>query len=310
MRLGRLVLLMRNSDLVSSHWVRRGSATVRHHRSESECDNEQETQQGHVTPHRLARNFAPVGRSMHSLPLFVRLAGRPVALIGSGPAADAKRRLLERAGAAIVNEAGATALAIVANGDEAATARLKARGVLVNVVDRPELCDFTLPAIVDRSPVLVAIGTGGASAGLAKALRQRLETLLPASLGALATALEKARGAMRARWPDGVERRHALDEGFVVGGALDPLAEVHDVEGWLARTAKPRARREVIRLTSPDPDDLTLRAARLLGEADSIWHDVAVPNAILDRARADAERRSGVMPEGERPGLTVEVRFA
>jgi histidinol-phosphate/aromatic aminotransferase/cobyric acid decarboxylase-like protein len=68
---------------------------------------------------------------MHSLPLFVRLAGRPVALIGSGPAADAKRRLLERAGAAIVGEPDAVALAIVADGDEAATARLKARGVLV-----------------------------------------------------------------------------------------------------------------------------------------------------------------------------------
>jgi len=247
---------------------------------------------------------------MHSLPLFVRLAGRPVALVGSGPAADAKRRLLERAGATIVGEADAVALAIVADGDEAATARLKARGVLVNVVDRPELCDFTLSAIVDRSPVIVAVGTGGASAGLAKALRQRLETLLPAALGPLATALEAARSSMRARWPDGVERRHALDAGFATGGALDPLAGQHDVTGWLNGTATPAARRETIRLTSPDPDDLTLRAARLLGEADAIWHDAAVPTAILDRARADAERYVGNVAEEPRAGLTVEVRFA
>ena len=247
---------------------------------------------------------------MHSLPLFVRLAGRPVALIGNGAAADAKRRLLERAGAEIVDEAGAVALAIVANGDEAATARLKARGVLVNVVDRPELCDFTLPAIVDRSPVIVAVGTGGASAGLAKTLRQRLETLLPAALGPLATALEGARSAMRARWPDSVERRHALDAGFAAGGALDPLAEGHDVANWLDATATPPARHEIIRLTSTDPDDLSLRAARLLGEADTIWHDPAVPTQILDRARADAERYAGAFTGGKCPGLTLEVRFA
>ena len=248
--------------------------------------------------------------SLHSLPLFVRLAGRPVALIGAGPAADAKRRLLVRAGAEIVGEDASVALAIVADGDEAAVARLKARGVLVNVVDRPELCDFTLPAIIDRSPVIVAVGTGGASAGLAKALRQRLETLLPAALGPLATALEGARGAMRARWSDAVERRHALDAGFAAGGVLDPLAEAHNVANWLAATATPTARHEVIRLTSPDPDELTLRAARLLGEADVIWHDADVPTAILDRARADAERSIGALPDGVRSGLTLEVRFA
>jgi uroporphyrin-III C-methyltransferase/precorrin-2 dehydrogenase/sirohydrochlorin ferrochelatase len=246
---------------------------------------------------------------MHSLPLFVRLAGRPVALIGDGPAADAKRRLLERAGASIVGEKDAVALAIVADGDADATARLKARGVLVNVVDRPELCDFTLPAIVDRSPVIVAVGTGGASAGLAKAVRQRLETLLPAALGPLATALEAARGAMRARWPDGVERRHALDAGFAAGGPLDPLNDRHDVTGWLAGATDRPARVEVILLRSTDPDDLSLRDARLLGEADAIFHDPAVPAGVLARARADAVRIVGAVPDAALPGLTVEVRF-
>ncbi|MET0270170.1 MAG: NAD(P)-dependent oxidoreductase, partial [Sphingomonas sp.] len=121
---------------------------------------------------------------MHSLPLFVRLNGRPVILLGEGEVAAAKRRLLERAGARLVGEAEQAALAIVAIEDEAAAqaavARLKARGILVNAVDRPALCEFTLPAIVDRDPVLIAIGTGGASAGLAAGLRQRLEGLLPA----------------------------------------------------------------------------------------------------------------------------------
>jgi uroporphyrin-III C-methyltransferase / precorrin-2 dehydrogenase / sirohydrochlorin ferrochelatase len=152
------------------------------------------------------------GLNWHSLPLFMRLAGRPVILIGEGEGADAKRRLLERACARIVGEGDAEArLAIVVLPEpEAAVARLQARGVLVNAVDRPDLCDFTLPAIVDRHPVLIAIGTGGASAGLAAALRQRLETMLPVSLGNLASALGKARDRIRTRFPDSGERRRAI----------------------------------------------------------------------------------------------------
>ena len=107
----------------------------------------------------------------------------------------------------MVGEDAAASLAIVAIDDEdealAAVARLKARGVLVNAVDRPDLCDFTLPAIVDRDPVLVAIGTGGASAGLAAALRQRLETLLPATLGQLARDLYDAWHDFAAVHPSG-----------------------------------------------------------------------------------------------------------
>jgi len=245
---------------------------------------------------------------LHSLPLFVRLTGRRVLLLGEGEAADAKRRLLERAGADVVTE-GSAQLAIVAieddDGAEAAVARLKAAGTLVNAVDRPPLCDFTLPAIVDRDPVLIAIGTGGASAGLAKAIRQRLETLLPATLGGLASALAAARGAMRARWPDGRDRRHALDAGFAAGGPLDPLGSTPDVDRWLGTTEAPPARTVHVKLTSTDPDDLTLRQARWLGEADRIVVKGEVPSAVLARARADAVQVEG--EEGEAPGLTVIV---
>ncbi|MDB5736824.1 MAG: hypothetical protein JWO65_492, partial [Sphingomonas bacterium] len=165
---------------------------------------------------------------MHSLPVFLRLDGRPVILLGDGDAAVAKRRLLDRAGARIVGEDATAALAIVAIGDEAeaqaAATRLKARGILVNAVDRPALCDFTLPAIVDRDPVLIAIGTGGASAGLAKALRQRIEALLPASLGTLAEALHAARAGLLARFPAAADRRRAIDAAFDPGGPLDPFS--------------------------------------------------------------------------------------
>jgi uroporphyrin-III C-methyltransferase/precorrin-2 dehydrogenase/sirohydrochlorin ferrochelatase len=249
--------------------------------------------------------------SLAALPIFVKLAGRPVILIGTGEAADAKRRLLERAGASIVDEGGAASLAIVAVADpEPTVARLRARGILVNAVDRADLCDFTLPAIVDRDPVLVAIGTGGVSAGLAAALRQRLEAVLPTSLGGLARALAAARPAIRSRWPDSGERRRAL--GAALAGPLDPLADHPDgvVERWLGEGAAPAAALLQFSLTSPDPDDLTLRQTRALAQADRVYHRAEVPEPILDRARADAARiacdAAPVAPDG---GLSLYLEM-
>ncbi len=181
--------------------------------------------------------------------------------------------------------------------------RLKARGVLVNAVDRPDLCDFTLPAIVDRDPVLVAIGTGGVSAGLAAALRQRLEALLPAGLGRLAEALGAARGRLRAHYPDAGERRRAIGALLAPGGALDPLREHRDPV--TAFDDAPSIRMERVRIASDDPDELTLRAARLLALADRIVHPADMAPAILDRARADAERIVSSAPDAPLPGLTV-----
>ena len=256
---------------------------------------------------------------MHSLPVFLRLNGRPVIFIGVGEAAEAKRRLLERAGAKLVGEADESALAVIALDDSAeqnaVAARLRARNILLNVVDRPDLCDFTMPAIVDRDPVLVAIGTGGASAGLAKAVRQRLERLLPPDMGAVARALDAAKVALRNRWPDARSRRGALDGALREGGPLDPfIAHGQDVVArWLATAEDADTRRmEVVTLISTDPDDLTLRAARLLGEADRVLHDPAIPAVLLDRARADAVRipHDG-QPVAEAPtGLTVILRLA
>jgi uroporphyrin-III C-methyltransferase/precorrin-2 dehydrogenase/sirohydrochlorin ferrochelatase len=249
--------------------------------------------------------------TLHSLPVFLRLAGRPVMLVGEGDTADAKRRLLERAGAVIVGEEAGAALAIVALDDPDETvARLKARGVLVNAVDRPDLCDFTLPAIVDRSPVIVAIGTGGASAGLAAALRQRLETILPATLGELADALHAARARLKALLPDPVARRRALAAALSAGGALDPLAvdpaAVGDWQGEIPRAGTI----EALLLSSPDPDGLTLRQARLLAQADRVFHAPDVPAAILDRARADAPRIVATpSPVDIAEGLTVYLEM-
>ena len=157
---------------------------------------------------------------IESLPLFHRVAGQPVIVLGEGDGAQAKRRLVERAGGQVVDDlqagidAGAR-LAFIAHDDaamaEADCLRARCAGLLVNATDRPELCDFTVPSILDRSPVLLAIGTNGASAGLAKALRLRLETLLPQSLGVLARGLYAARSRLRSRFPDAGDRRRALD---------------------------------------------------------------------------------------------------
>ena len=149
--------------------------------------------------------------------------------------------------------------------------------------------------------MIVAIGTGGVSAGLAAALRQRLETLLPAGLGALAEGLYAARAALRARFPAGAERRRAIGAALSPGGPLDPLAGETDVDGWLSRAHRPAARVEAFVLTSADPDDLTLRQARALAAADRVYHRRDVPPAILDRARADAVRLECDAPPAE-PG--------
>lgn len=238
------------------------------------------------------------------LALMHRVEGRVVLVMGDDKAAlEPKRRFVQRSGGVVMadlaqaTEAGAR-LAFLAYADDAEAAtmaeRARAKGMLVNVVDRPELCDFTTPAVIDRDPVVVAIGTGGASAGLAKHLRLRLEALLPPGLGSLALALEGAREVLRRRFPDPAARRLAIDAALEEGGPLDPFdpAAAGNVARWAEGAAAPgRIEPAVIQPLSDDPDDLTLRQARLLGRADVVFHESGVPSAILARARTDAERR-------------------
>lgn len=243
---------------------------------------------------------------MRHLPVFFDLARAKVVVVGEGFAADRRAALARSAGAEVVREsdfAGAV-LAFVATGneatDQAAAAAARAAGVPVNVADRPELCDFILPAIVDRGEVVVAISTGGASPTLATLLRGRIEALLPERIGALARLARTFRAQVgtlidqasrRAFWHRMLEGRPAQlalsgDEVGARRAALRLLDSArHDKPSG---GVHPSGAIHIVELASPDPDLLTLRAARLLREADVVLHDRAVPATILARGRREA----------------------
>jgi uroporphyrin-III C-methyltransferase/precorrin-2 dehydrogenase/sirohydrochlorin ferrochelatase len=250
------------------------------------------------------------------LPLFFDLAGRRVVVVGSGAAAERRAGLARSAGAAVYRlEAisaadlkGAVAV-FVATGDldsdlEAQHAA-KAAGVPVNVADRPQLSDFILPAIVDRDEVVVAISTGGASPTLATLLRGRIEAMLPQGFGAVARLAKTFRaqanalvepGQRRAFWRRLIEGPAAwlVLRGDEAGARRIALTELDAAR----RVQRPLGIAHIVGAGPGDPDLLTLKAAQLLQQADAILHDALVPEAILGRARREAE----LIPVGKRKG--------
>ncbi|MEM8825510.1 MAG: NAD(P)-dependent oxidoreductase [Pseudomonadota bacterium] len=239
---------------------------------------------------------------MQALPLFFDLRDRPVVLVGDGEGAAPKRRLLTAAGALVVDTpTDRTRLAIVAIDDdqEAATIadQLRGSGHLVNVVDKPSLCDFSFPAIVDRAPVTIAIATGGASATLSKALRERFEAMIPATLGEVAASIRRRRPAVNAAIARPA-RRLFWDRLMAPGAPLDPFTDCKHpddaiqsaVQSALTTAPTPPAARHDIYPSSGDPDDLTLRDLRALSQADLILVERGAPPRIVDRGRRDAER--------------------
>jgi len=158
---------------------------------------------------------------MDSFPAYFPLAGRRVVIVGSGDMADGKARLFEGSPAEVARidddralDPGTyrgAALAFIAGEDEAfvlkAAAAARAAGVPVNVVDRPALCDFFTPALVDRGQVVVAVGTGGSSPVLAQVLKEAIETRVPEGAARLAALLQRYRGEVKAAFPDMKKRR-------------------------------------------------------------------------------------------------------
>lgn len=172
----------------------------------------------------------------------------------------------------------------------------KARGIPVNVVDNPDLCGFIMPSIIDRTPVQIAISTGGASPVLARLLRARLETLIPSAYGRLAMLVEEFRGRVKARF-SGTNNIRQFWEQILQGPIAEMLIAGKDSEARQAlETAvehgvAPANKGEVYLVGAGpgDPDLLTFRALRLMQQADVVVYDRLVTAPILDLVRRDAE---------------------
>ncbi len=245
---------------------------------------------------------------MDSFPAYFPLAGRKVVIAGHGEAAEAKARLFDGSPATLIrldgHEAylpgsytGAT-LAFIASPDEvfvqAAASAARAARVLVNVVDKPDLCDFNTPAVIDRGEVVAAVGTGGSAPVLATMLRNDIEVQVPEGTGRVAALLRKFQSEVRGALPALHERRAFLRDAVMGEAAEAARAGDMDRAGQLFREAlaKGSARKGVVRfIAGKGPADLlTLRAVRALGAADVLAPDDDVDPEVVKMARRDVER--------------------
>jgi precorrin-2 dehydrogenase/sirohydrochlorin ferrochelatase len=245
---------------------------------------------------------------MDAFPAFFPLAGRSVAVAGEGAAADAKARLFDGSPATVVRLSGAAALhpaayagmtlAFVAGDDDAwvrqAVEAARAAAVPVNAADRPALCDFTTPAVIDRGEVVAAIGTGGGSPMLAALLRQDIEARVPEGTGRLAALFRMMQAEVRAALPETAARRRFLRAALT--GPAAEAAMAGDLEGAKERLRaalgdSPRLSGSVQYIDARGPAELlTLRAARALAAADVLVCDEGADTEVLSLARRDAER--------------------
>ncbi|MGO1075137.1 NAD(P)-dependent oxidoreductase [Inquilinus sp. CA228] len=267
--------------------------------------------------------------------MFLTVRGRVCVLVGGGDATPPKLELLRRASASIrlvgadpnfaetAAAAGAeilpapltaghlagACLVIDASGDDRTNARsaalARAAGVPLNVVDRPALCDFILPAILDRSPVVVAVSTGGAAPALAGLIRQELEALIPPGLGRLAALSGTLRGEIRRRIADPA-RRLAFWRRLYRSGASDRAAAL-DLLDQVAAERSPTGSLTRITIGPGGEQDLTLRQVAALRRADLLLVEDGGDPAVLDHARRDAPRRGLVRTPAEAAALREEL---
>ncbi|MNZ78875.1 Siroheme synthase [compost metagenome] len=215
-------------------------------------------------------------------------------------------------------------LVIAATDDEPLNARVSrdahARGVPVNVVDAPALCSVIFPAIVDRSPLIVAVSSGGDAPVLARLLRAKLETWIPATYGQLAGLASRFRDAVKQRLPELQQRRIFWEDVFQGPIAERVLsgrpAEAERLLSEKLEAGQVEARGEVYLVGAGpgDPDLLTFRALRLMQQADVVLYDRLVAPAILDLCRRDADRlyvgkrrADHAVPQDEINRLLVEL---
>ena len=281
----------------------------------------------------MSEDQPPAAAATPYLPLFLRAAGRKAAVVGGGLVAARRVETLARAGAQVfvyalrldheefaplatsfafthvarepqrADLAGAL-VCYVATGDPADDERLHSAlagaGVPISVADRPNLSDFISPSILDRSPLVVAISTGGASPLLGRLLRARLETLIPAAYGRLAAFAGRTRAQVNDKLESPVARRRfwerALDGPIaeLVLARNEPAAE-KALAAALERAAEdgrapPLGEVYLVGAGPGDADLLTFRALRLMQKADVVLYDRLVDPRIVDLARREAER--------------------
>ena len=266
---------------------------------------------------------------MKHLPIFATIQNKPCIVIGGGAVATRKVGNLLSAGATVTvvspviteelrvsvgkgeitfHERGFEAadldgafLVFATTDNRAVNAEVtqlaKANKQMVNVADDPEQCDFVLPSVLDRSPVLIAVSTGGASPVLARQIRLQLETMIPSACGRLAGITEEYREKVKSFFPSQAQRKQfweralkgpvselvyagqedrakkRLDEMLEEGVEQDPMGEVY-----------------LVGAGPGDPDLLTFKAVRLMQRADVMVYDRLVSQPILDMANPDAER--------------------
>ncbi|MEM9600509.1 MAG: siroheme synthase CysG [Pseudomonadota bacterium] len=258
---------------------------------------------------------------MRYLPIHIDLRGKSVLVFGGGPAAQAKLRTLMKSEAQLTvitdnpdkeivrwSEQGrldladhaemASATLIYAateDADENLRIALKARdlGVPVNAADQPEGCDFITPAIVDRSPVSVSIGTEGTSPGLARALKSDLESRLRSDLGQTAETIKALRDTLKTEEPD-IAKRQALWASVLGSGLSDYVAldsetvtqRYRDVREQVGESGTGHV--HIVGAGPGDPDLLTVGALRVMHSADVVVYDRLVSDEVLSLCRREA----------------------
>lgn len=266
---------------------------------------------------------------MDYLPIFLNIKQRDCLIIGGGDVAARKAELLLKAGACVtivsptlndelnaLRQTGRIAylaeafqpshlsnmVLTIAAANEASINRsvseaAKQAGVPVNVVDNPALCTFIMPSILDRSPIVIAVSSGGSSPVLARMLRARLETLIPAAYGRLAGFAAQFREQVKQRFSHPENRRlfwervlqGPLAEMIFSGKDQEARRYLHDaLEN--AADSSPKGEVYLVGAGPGDPDLLTFRAMRLMQQADVVVYDRLVSPAILDKVRRDATR--------------------
>ncbi len=266
---------------------------------------------------------------MDYLPIFLKVEQRPCLVVGGGKVAARKVALLQRAGARIrivspqlcdelreLLEQGVTThearefqdddlddcvLVIASTDNKAVNRRVSelatAQRIPVNVVDSPKLCSFIMPSIIDRSPVQIAVSTGGSSPVLARLLRSRLESFVPAAYGRLAELVNDYRQRVKQRFENPDQRRYFW-ENILQGRVAELLFAGHEekarsaLQDAIDDTAEHYNDTGEVYLVGAgpgDPDLITFRAMRLMQQADVVVYDRLVSEPVLDMVRRDAE---------------------